>query len=593
MNTRDNSFKLAILITLLGTAPQLQATEGRKPDYLALVKAYAQAMIAQGRDSYGQEHSPLFAATLDRKTMSIGDFPKIAGVRQGDRSLCGANPQEEYGLYSILYRLTDLTGDGQYAQAADDAFAFFFQHCQSEHTGLMTWGEHLYWDFEKEGPGRDNGPHEVCGEWPFWNRCYALAQEACWRFAMGQWDHQIADKRSGDFSRHARWSSHGPGRGCDFPRYAGQMIACWADAYSRRENATHARRAELAEAIAVVVGRMEANSRASRTGYLLAGTDGNHRHIVWPASNLELARCLWKGAAHMNSQLAQRMKRLALQQDIDFHRIDHRITTNGGFAATVDSSTGQPRSRSMNRPYTEVWATGYGYGIHANIANKCFARLRQLKTGHAELATKYQPLILAAADQYLTATPDTSKVLKPGAFASVINLMLNAHQLTAKHVYLQRADFFAHQGVTLFLGDGLPLPRASNQHAHYETITGGPDFMLALLRLHESRQWRVHSIDQQQRGADGVRLKDVNRDGRLDIACAWEEAGETRIYLHPGWDKVTQAWPRVRVGKSGKGEDAVFCDLADDLSGFEPASHPVAVHRHRGPQAAQQGRCHR
>jgi hypothetical protein len=488
VNIRNNTFKLTILITLLGAAPQLQATEGKEPDYLALVKAYAQAMITQGRDTYGKEHSPLFAAALNRKTMSIGDFPKIAGVRQGDRSMRGANPQEEYGLYSILYRLTDLTGDGQYAQAADDAFAFFFKHCQSKRTGLMTWGEHLYWDFEKEAPGRDNGPHEVCGEWPFWNRCYEMAPEACWRFAMGQWDHQIADKQSGDFSRHARWSSHGPGRGCDFPRYAGQMIACWADAYSRQENATHARRAELAEAITVVVGRMEANSRATKTGYLLAGTDGNHRRIVWPASNLELARCLWKAAPHMDSQLAQRMKKLALQQDIDFHQIDHRITTNGGFAATVDSTTGQPRSRSMNRPYTEVWATGYGYGIHAGIANKCFTRLQQLKTGHPELAAKYRSLILAAADQYLTTTPDTTKLLKPGAFASVITLLLNAYKLTSDPAYLQRANDFGHLGVTLFLSDGRPLPQASNQHTHYETITGGPEFMAALLQLHESRR---------------------------------------------------------------------------------------------------------
>ena len=36
----------------------------------------------------------------------------------------------------------------------------------------------------------------------------------------------------------------------------------------------------------------------------------------------------------------------------------------------------------------------------------------------------------------------------------------------------------------LFLTDGLPLPRATNQHDHYETITGGPDLMLALLKLH-------------------------------------------------------------------------------------------------------------
>lgn len=239
----------------------------------------------------------------------------------------------------------------------------------------MAWGEHLFWSFSMEGVGRDDGMHEVCGEWPYWDQCYRLAPEACWRFAIGQWDHQIADKQSGDFSRHARWSRHGPGRGTDFPRYAGQMIACWADALAREENRARERRADLVTAIETLVRRMESNMKASESGYLLAGTDKTHRQISWPSSNLELARCLWNAAPHLNRELAQRMKRLALQQDIHFHTMPHEIQSGGGFAATIDSTTGQPRSRSMNKPYTATWATGYGHGIHAKMANKCYERV--------------------------------------------------------------------------------------------------------------------------------------------------------------------------------------------------------------------------
>jgi hypothetical protein len=36
--------------------------------------------------------------------------------------------------------------------------------------------------------------------------------------------------------------------------------------------------------------------------------------------------------------------------------------------------------------------------------------------------------------------------------------------------------------------DGSPLPRASNQHKHYESITGGPSFMYRLLKLYQQRQ---------------------------------------------------------------------------------------------------------
>ena len=81
-----------------------------KRDYLAIVKWYADAMIKDGRDTYGPEHSPLFASALDRQTMRMGLFEDIPGVRAGDHALGGANPQVDVELYAILYRLTLLTG---------------------------------------------------------------------------------------------------------------------------------------------------------------------------------------------------------------------------------------------------------------------------------------------------------------------------------------------------------------------------------------------------------------------------------------------------------------------------------------------------
>lgn len=77
--------------------------------------------------------------------------------------------------------------------------------------------------------------------------------------------------------------------------------------------------------------------------------------------------------------------------------------------------------------------------------------------------------------------------------------------------------------------------------------------------------WKMHVIDQGQSGADGVRLADVNKDGLLDITTGWEEAGITKVYFHPGHEKVNDPWPSVVVGKTPSVEDAVFIDL--DLDG--------------------------
>ena len=172
MQIRNSHFGFLILVAVTSVMVRLEAAETNTtthPDYRAIVKAYADAMINEGRDTYGKEHSPLFAAALNRKTMKIGAFPDIPGVRNGDRSLGGANPQTEYGLYKILYRLTELTGEKIYAQEADKALKFFFTHCQSPNTGLMTWGEHIFWDFNLENVGGKNSIHEICGRWPFWD----------------------------------------------------------------------------------------------------------------------------------------------------------------------------------------------------------------------------------------------------------------------------------------------------------------------------------------------------------------------------------------------------------------------------------------
>ncbi len=78
------------------------------------------------------------------------------------------------------------------------------------------------------------------------------------------------------------------------------------------------------------------------------------------------------------------------------------------------------------------------------------------------------------------------------------------------------------------------------------------------------KPWRCHIIDDSSRGADGVKLADVNGDELPDIATGWEEEGVTRVYLHPGHNAVKQSWPAVTVGKTPAVEDAAFVDLDGD-----------------------------
>ncbi|PHX71650.1 MAG: hypothetical protein CK548_06270 [Opitutia bacterium] len=76
--------------------------------------------------------------------------------------------------------------------------------------------------------------------------------------------------------------------------------------------------------------------------------------------------------------------------------------------------------------------------------------------------------------------------------------------------------------------------------------------------------WKRHVIDNSSKGADGVRLADVNGDGLLDITTGWEQGGAVRAYLNPGFTRSKAKWPAVTVGLAPNVEDAVFVDLDGD-----------------------------
>lgn len=115
---------------------------------------------------------------------------------------------------------------------------------------------------------------------------------------------------------------------------------------------------------------------------------------------------------------------------------------------------------------------------------------------------------------------------------------------------------------------------------------------LQILRAEEAgaitgEPWACHTIDSGSRGADGVRLADVNGDGRMDIATGWEEGGVTRLYLHPGPQKVRKPWPAVTVGRTPSVEDAVITDLDGDgafevISCCEGRTKSIFIHQQSG-----------
>ncbi|MFH1741331.1 MAG: hypothetical protein ABIH23_20190 [bacterium] len=468
---------LGILFVFAGTAPAL-GNEAAKPDYLQIVVSYADALIEQGRDTYGEVHSPLFATTLDRKTLRLfegDDLERIVniarvdwGIRPHDRMLTGANPMHDQNLYQLLYALSTVTGNNRYSEEADKTLKWFFQHCRSENTDFFAWGEHVGWDFYTETIIDKQGgkTHEYFRPWALWERSYQLAPDACGKFALGVWEHQIGDPETGNFSRHARWDIPGPGLDSEYPRHGGFYIDTWAHAYAQTKSPVYLK------AIETLLDYFD-NRRSPQSGAIPAESDERSKgKTIWPNSNLSLAVDLWNSAGRVPEDLAEKMRHSALKTDEVFLKIGHDLSPNGrGFVTTGHTDTLEPSG------YSRLWATGYGEATDAAVADLCLLRYRQIE------GEGYKRLILDTAVRYLNSEPFIEFPVYPGTLGDVILLMLGAHTITGERKYLDRADHFAQQAIELFLPDGSPLPKATSKHDHYEAITRADTMMMALLKL--------------------------------------------------------------------------------------------------------------
>lgn len=96
-------------------------------------------------------------------------------------------------------------------------------------------------------------------------------------------------------------------------------------------------------------------------------------------------------------------------------------------------------------------------------------------------------------------------------------------------------------------------------------------------------EWLLHTIDASSSGADGIKMADVNKDGRQDIVTGWEEGGITKVYFQAGKRKIRKVWPSVIIGQTPNVEDALLVDLdgdgaSDVVSCQEGKSKQIRIH---------------
>lgn len=492
---------LAVLLLLLAwpVAPC------RRQAYLDTVRLFLDTMLEHGTDRHGSEHSPLFAAMLDLDRLRLpvlslpdeyfrrgsGQLQALGygipdppvGVRPGDRAPVGNNLEHDIMLLRTLYEFSSLTGARRYAEHADACLRFWLERCQSPVTGLMYSGEHASWDFLRERGYAD--VYEVYRRFPFWEELYAFDPGRALRFAEGLWMAQIGDKRVGDFSRHARISTWGPGTGAAYPRHAGFYIWAYAQAYVQTRDPKWIERAEL-----LIESRT--SLRPQRVSLLVEpgawrperSSDPTLRALLWEASALVPARTeSWR-------QLVRELDERAFAEPEtetlsaasppkpgpapkpEAQRLEtagRRLVTQGGL-------------RTESTSLSPLWKMGYGSAGYSGRALLDYTRYRQ--TGDV----RFLRAVERAADAYLAeGLPRDTSDLWPRGAGQVISLMTalwfeNAIGAEKRSRYLAFAQATADLALKVFPRNG--LFRADGSAGHYEAITGADDLAYALLQLH-------------------------------------------------------------------------------------------------------------
>ena len=228
-------------LLLLAVAFASAVAAGKPPDYLSYVQRFADTMLGRGLDVYGTVKSPMWAGVMDARTLTVPekDVPALAGIRASDRAVGGANAYHDVVSWRAFQLLSALSKKPRYAEAVKDYEAWFLKHTQNPETGLLAWGEHLYYDFYQDRVVVERKNHELLEWTPPWDLLWAVNPKAVEREIAGIRYHYFADDPTALYNRHAFWNKavHQPPKGSQpWIKHSGLYAYGFSFLYAKTKN---------------------------------------------------------------------------------------------------------------------------------------------------------------------------------------------------------------------------------------------------------------------------------------------------------------------------------------------------------------------
>tara|TARA_Y100001934_G_C12379979_1_gene791764 strand:+ start:4063 stop:5727 length:1665 start_codon:yes stop_codon:yes gene_type:complete len=496
--------RLRFLICCICLHLGLLAMEGATNIYFRMAQEYADTMINEGRDRYGERHSPSFVDTIDLRTMRMPQETSkrtlgiYSGLFRAADSSTGCNPMYHIDLHQLLENLTIVTGKPMYRQSARDSIEWFFKNTQSEVTGFVAWGEHLAWDLivdrvtlgsVQRGEFRVSDIHEFYGPWIHWDTTCKLAPKAALKFAKGLWDHQVYDQKTCEFSRHANYSKHGPRKGYEFARQIGFYLDTWASVYAATKDD---------ELLVPIRQFLKALRRWQHPESGLIRFEGKSPQVAFILHNLALAVDGREASTKLPDPLKSDLQKFIRSIDEAVLDLKFDLRPDGkGFPKIADTATGEVTNAGMRKarpnypmafinqryaPYGGLWASVYGAGSYTDARHALLCAYRDRQQPNE----RYRDLVLATADRYLGSEPSAPGYLTPKTIAPVMALLHVAWHISKEDKYLQDSRRLADHSRKLFFDGDKPLPYSSERrqsHPYYTSVSYGDSLMLMFFEL--------------------------------------------------------------------------------------------------------------
>ena len=446
--------------------------------YLHYVQTFADTLLSVGLDHYGPKKTSMWAAVIDARNLSvpIRNVPATEGVRESDRAVGGANYYHDVVTLQVFDRLSQLTDDSRYRQAAHNYSQDFLKHTQNPETGLLGWGEHLYYNFYTDTVAIAESrildqrayfimPHELIAWTPPWARLWAIDAARTQKAIEGlQYHFTGPDPQTNLFNRHAIWNK---------TAYQ-QVIMPWikhAALYAYSFGFLYQQTGdEQWKEKSWQIGTLYWNLRDHRTdlvfGCLYHASEPEAGKNADLSNTLLYAYWLYK-AGEVNESEDMKQQAITLLKAYDQYGWNE---TEQMYYKELNLD-GSPVE---NPQWATPWKVGYGTSsllslgrVAAYIASQQPSEEITRIARKALQVTNEQPLLERYNAQNL---------------GEAINANLDVYELTQDREYLNHAERYANTAIEHLWKNGLLVRQKDDDY--YEAKLGTGDLLSGLLRLH-------------------------------------------------------------------------------------------------------------